>query len=92
VIYFGYLSCPKYSIVEGGMNTITVKRAFQYRLYPTKQWSVTFSCEVEIEPAPLQDKPAVGIDMGLEYYASFQRDHNAALNILHRAGLARAVA
>jgi len=81
----GHLKVTWSRPIVGKIKTVTIKR-------DAVQWSVTFSCEVEIEPAPLQDKPAVGIDMGLEYYASFQRDHNAALNILHRAGLARAVA
>jgi len=49
--------------IEGAIKTVTIKR-------DTDQWYVIFSCAVEIEPAPVQDKPAIGIDMGLEYYAT----------------------
>ena len=45
------------------IKTVTLKR-------DADQWYVTFSCEVDIEPVSVAAKPAVGIDMGLEYYAS----------------------
>lgn len=50
--------------IEGTIKTVTVKR-------DVDQWYVCFSCEVE-RPAPAEtpDRPAVGIDLGLEYYAT----------------------
>ncbi len=59
----GALKIKLHRPVEGAIKTVTIKR-------DVDQWYVTFSCEAEIEPAPIQDKPAVGIDMGLEYYAT----------------------
>lgn len=49
--------------IEGTIKTVTIKR-------DADQWYVTFSCEVELERQPTPDRPAVGIDMGLEYYAT----------------------
>ncbi len=49
--------------IEGAIKTVTIKRDVDH-------WYVTFSCEVEVDPALVADKPAVGIDMGLEYYAT----------------------
>lgn len=59
----GHLKIKWSRPIEGTIKTVTIKR-------DADQWYVTFSCEVEIEPVPQQDKPAVGIDMGLEYYAT----------------------
>jgi len=59
----GALNVKVYRPIEGTIKTVTLKRDVDH-------WYVTFSCEVDIEPAPIQDKPAVGIDLGLEYYAT----------------------
>jgi len=59
----GHLKMKWSRPIVGMIKTVTLKR-------DADQWYVTFSCEVEIEPVAPQDKPAVGIDMGLEYYAS----------------------
>jgi len=59
----GHLKLKWSRPIVGTIKTVTIKR-------DADQWYVTFSCEVEIDAAPVQDKPAVGIDMGLEYYAT----------------------
>lgn len=59
----GALRVKMHRPIEGTIKTVTIKRDVDH-------WYVTFSCEVDVEPVPMQDKPAVGIDMGLEYYAS----------------------
>jgi len=51
-------------LTEGVIKTVTIKR-------DVDQWYVTFSCEIEMPAVlPIQDKPAVGIDRELEYYAT----------------------
>jgi len=59
----GHLKVKWSRPIEGTIKTVTIKR-------DAAQWYVTFSCEVKIERQPASDKPAVGIDMGLEYYAT----------------------
>jgi putative transposase len=60
----GHLKLKWSRPIEGTIKTVTIKR-------DAAQWYVTFSCEVEIPDAPpAQDKPAVGIDLGLEYFAT----------------------
>lgn len=59
----GHLKLKWSRPIAGTIKTVTIKR-------DADQWYVTFSCEVEIEDAPVQDKPAVGIDLGLEYFAT----------------------
>ncbi len=63
VVGIGHLKIKWSRPVEGKIKTVTIKR-------DADQWYVTFSCEVERDPASVADKPAVGIDMGLEYYAT----------------------
>src|SRR5947208_10928585 len=49
--------------VQGTIKTVTIRR-------DADQWYVCFSCVVEIvEPVP-PDRPAVGLDVGLEYFAT----------------------
>jgi len=57
----GHLKLKWSRPIAGTIKTVTIKRDADH-------WYVTFSCEVEMDAAPVQDKPAVGIDMGLEYY------------------------
>ncbi|MCA1599052.1 MAG: transposase [Chloroflexi bacterium] len=59
----GHLKLKWSRPIEGMIKTVTIKR-------DADQWYVTFSCEVEIERPPTPDRPAVGIDMGLEYYVT----------------------
>jgi len=60
----GHLKLKWSRPIEGTIKTVTIKR-------DAAQWYVTFSCEVETPDAPpAQDKPAVGIDLGLEYFAT----------------------
>jgi len=50
--------------LEGKMKTLTLRRR------STGKWYACFSCEVEPKPLPPSDK-AVGIDVGLESFATF---------------------
>lgn len=50
--------------IEGKIKTVTILRD------GLDKWFATFSCEVEIEPQPPVDH-SVGIDMGLEKFATF---------------------
>jgi putative transposase len=50
--------------IEGGIKTLTISRS------PTGKWYACFSCEVEPEPLP-ECNEAVGIDVGLESFATF---------------------
>jgi len=59
----GALRVKMHRPIEGVVKTVTIKRDVDH-------WYVMFSCEVDVKPGPIQDKPAVGIDMGLEYYAT----------------------
>ncbi len=60
----GHLKLKWSRPIDGTIKTVTIKR-------DAEQWYVTFSCEVEIPDAPpAHDKPAVGIDLGLEYFAT----------------------
>lgn len=60
----GHLKVKWSRPVEGTIKTVTIKR-------DADQWYVTFSCEVEMPDAPpVADNPAVGIDLGLEYFAT----------------------
>ena len=50
--------------IAGTIKTVTIKR-------DVDQWYATFSCVVErLAPVDVPDRPAVGIDMGIEYFAS----------------------
>lgn len=51
--------------IEGKIKTCTVKRS------STNKWYVTFSCVIEHEPVAQPIQPAIGIDMGLESFATF---------------------
>ncbi len=105
------------------MNTITVKRAFQYRLSPSKgqtvklTWTLDRCRELYILTNKAEEAGSVVVAVnpaGTSQHCSscgakvpkalserrhecaacglsLQRDVNAARNILHRAGLARAV-
>jgi len=50
--------------IEGIIKTCTVKRTL------TGKWFVTFACNIEHEPTEQPVNPAIGIDMGLEHFAT----------------------
>jgi len=51
--------------VEGTVKTCTVRRS------PTGKWYVTFSCAIDNVPVKKPIEPAIGLDMGLESFATF---------------------
>lgn len=59
----GHIKVKWHRELQGDIKTVTVKR-------DADQWYVVFSCLVEVEPRPTADLPPVGIDMGLEYFAT----------------------
>lgn len=50
--------------IEGKIKTCAIRRT------PTGKWFVSFICEIEHEPVKQSAKPAIGIDMGLESFAT----------------------
>ena len=50
--------------IEGKIKTCTVKRM------PTGKWFISFVCEINHQPVEQPIKPAIGIDMGLECFAT----------------------
>ncbi len=50
--------------IKGRIKTCTIKRT------PTGKWFVSFSCETKRESLKHSIKPAIGIDMGLESFAT----------------------
>jgi len=50
--------------IEGTIKTCTVKCT------PTGKWFVSFACDIEYEPVEHPVEPAIGIDMGLESFAT----------------------
>ena len=50
--------------VEGIIKTCSIKRM------PTDKWFVSFSCEIAHVPVEQPIKPAIGIDMGIEHFAT----------------------
>ena len=51
--------------IEGQIKTCTVKRS------PSGKWYITFSCILDCMPVEQPVEPAIGIDMGLEHFATF---------------------
>jgi len=50
--------------IEGTIKTCTVRRT------PTGKWFVAFACEIEHKPVERPVNPSIGIDMGLEHFAT----------------------
>ena len=50
--------------IEGTIKTCTVRRT------PTGKWFVSFACNIEHKPVEHPVEPSVGIDMGLEHFAT----------------------
>lgn len=91
VQYIGTMRVKLHRPVEGVIKTVTLKRE-------AGKWFVIFACELPDVPLVESDKPAVGIDVGLESFLTTSdgahepnpRYLKAALPALRRAG--RAVA
>jgi putative transposase len=49
--------------IAGTIKTVTIRRS-------TEQWSVCFSCVVALDQPLAPDRPAVGLDVGLEHFAT----------------------
>ena len=58
--------------IEGDPKTCTVRRT------PTGKWFVTIVCNVEHTPAEQPDESAIGIDMGLENFATLSSSETIA--------------
>jgi len=50
---------------EGDVKTCTIKRN------PTGKWFVSFACDIEHKPTVQPIEPSIGLDMGLESFATF---------------------
>ena len=50
--------------IEGIIKTCTIRRT------PTGKWFVTFSCDVDNKPIEQPIAPSIGLDMGLEHFAT----------------------
>ena len=60
----GNIKIKSHRPIKGKIKTCTVKRM------PTGKWFVSFSCEIKREPLKLSIEPSIGIDMGLESFAT----------------------
>ncbi len=63
VAKIGKIKATIHRTIEGKPKTLTLRR------HSTGKWYACFSCEVETEPLPQSEK-AVGIDVGLESFAT----------------------
>jgi putative transposase len=57
--------------IQGDIKTVTIRR-------DADQWYVCFSCVVALEQPTPPDRPAVGIDVGLEYFATLSDGSHVA--------------
>jgi len=67
VVRLSKIGCVKIKLhrpIEGKIKTCTVRRT------PTGKWFVTFVCDIEHKPVEQSIEPAIGIDMGLESFAT----------------------
>ena len=60
----GKIRVKKHRDIEGTIKTCTVRRT------PTGKWFVAFACDIEHKLAGQPITPAIGIDMGLESFAT----------------------
>lgn len=81
----GHLKIKWSRPVEGEIKTVTIKR-------DADQWYVTFSCMVEQAEVAAPDRPAVGIDMGLDYYATLSTGEHIENPRYYRKAQARIAA
>jgi len=57
--------------IEGVVKTCTLRKT------PSGEWNVSFSCEIEAKPQEAKEE-AVGIDVGLENFATFSNGEKIA--------------
>ena len=60
--------------IEGEIKTCTLRKN------ASGDWNVSFSCEVNVEPLPAKQE-AIGIDVGLEHFATFPMDKRLPIPI-----------
>ena len=60
----GKIKIKQHRSIEGTIKTCTIQRT------PTNKWFVIFSCVVDYVPIPQSVEPSIGIDVGLEYFAT----------------------
>ncbi|MDP2632718.1 MAG: transposase [Candidatus Curtissbacteria bacterium] len=58
--------------IEGTIKTCTIRRT------PTGKWYVTFACDIEHKPIEQPIEPAIGLDMGLEFFATLSNSEQIA--------------
>jgi len=56
--------------LEGTLKTATIRR------YPSVKWFISFSVKIEREPPPFKDGEVVGVDVGLESFATLSTGEN----------------
>ena len=67
VVRLSKIGCVKIKLhrsIEGKIKTCTVRRT------PTGKWFVTFACDIAHKPVEQPINPSIGIDMGLESFAT----------------------
>lgn len=60
----GKIRINKHRDIEGTIKTCTIRRT------PTGKWYVSFACDIDYKPTEKPIEPAIGIDMGLESFAT----------------------
>jgi len=61
----GKIRVKKHRDIEGTIKTCTIRRT------PTGKWFTSLACDIDYRPIKQPIEPAVGIDMGLESFATF---------------------
>jgi len=56
--------------MDGTLKTATIRR------HPTGKWFITFSVDIERNPPPFKDGEVVGVDVGLESFATLSTGEN----------------
>lgn len=63
LVKIGTIKVKMHREISGKVKTCTIKRE-------NRQWYVTFSCEVEVQPHTPYTDEAVGVDLGLHHFAA----------------------
>jgi len=61
---FGLISVKRHRVIEGKVKTLTLKRE------PSGKWFACFVVDVPEKPVPVHGGPMVGVDLGLEKFAT----------------------
>lgn len=61
----GKIKIKKHRDIEGTIKNCTIRRT------PTGKWYASFACDINRKPIEQPISPAIGIDMGLESFATF---------------------